>query len=235
MKKILDFRRLMKVVKYDLKELAGSRWTTFIIIAGVFLLIDTARLFVFGEEPITGARVQGIYFFLCFLMLYVPTLVYGDVKDAEKGIFYPLLPASSLEKFLSMMMCCVILLPFSFLVLLTLCDSVLLIVRSGSIDLPLELVREVFGWENIKGLGFYIGVQSVFIAGNLHFPRNAFIKSLLLTLIAFIIYAVIKMIAFNQEQLIQKNDDTPETLIIWIITLALWFYSYFRLKRLEYA
>lgn len=139
MSDIFNFGRFGKYFAYDIK----SRWAeqrTFLLIMAllpvIFYLIymfisavfhgELLSLFAGGSisRPGIDARA-GVFIGAAFLFLLLfPSLSYGFITDKAKGSAWLELPASRLEKFASMMLVCLVVIPVSFFVVYLVSDAV---------------------------------------------------------------------------------------------------------------
>ena len=75
------------------------------------------------------ARINVIDFLLRITIIIAPAMLYKTCNDSRKGIGYAMLPASTLEKFLSMVIYCVIVTPIIYLAGALAIDSILALIN----------------------------------------------------------------------------------------------------------
>ena len=111
-----NFSRFGKYYVSDLKNTFNNTWLTVLLtsLSGLiaYLFCGTIHL-VDGSWASYGLIGRCISFFILLyvLILVVPSKAYGFFTDKRSGGFYTLIPASSLEKFLTMFINTAILTP----------------------------------------------------------------------------------------------------------------------------
>lgn len=81
-----------------------------------------------GYITISDSRLMTILFFTSLLMVLTPSKLYGNYNNSKTGIYRALLPASNLEKFLSMLSYCIIITPLLYFAGAIIIDSILTII-----------------------------------------------------------------------------------------------------------
>lgn len=115
MNNTLDFNRLGKVIRRDgMNFIPNFGWSLVILWAIPVVIWLTSFTFVSqGGEIVTG-RLQMLKFLSTIALIVAPAKLYKDCNDPRKGIQYAMMPASSLEKFISMFIFCVIVTPIVY-------------------------------------------------------------------------------------------------------------------------
>lgn len=137
MNRYFDFRRFGNYLLYDLKN-ACRKFGLSTLILGLSPLI----LFVFGllcEWVFSGStceiplvlRWMTVMFALALAYIIAPAKLYGPLTDKRYGADYLLLPASQLEKWLSMLIVLCIALPLVMALVTLASDSLLSLCFSG--------------------------------------------------------------------------------------------------------
>lgn len=126
-----NFSRFQKFFKYGFRNAVASYGLTFLILACAPLWIEvlTGAFSVVGSldhawhGPSLGLR-DGLFSVIAFIF-YVsfPAKVYGFITEKRAGSAYLLIPASTGEKFVSMLLNCLIIFPMAFLLIYAGCDA----------------------------------------------------------------------------------------------------------------
>ncbi|MCQ2322950.1 MAG: hypothetical protein MJZ47_04945 [Bacteroidales bacterium] len=115
MNNTLDFNRLGKVIRRDaMNFIPNFGWSLVILWAIPVVLWLTSFTFVSQGGELTG-RLQMLRFLSTIVLIAAPAKLYKDCNDPRKGIQYAMMPASSLEKFISMFIFCVIVTPIVYM------------------------------------------------------------------------------------------------------------------------
>jgi len=192
MKDFFDINRFFKLVQKESSE----RFHMMLKVAAIFVALLTGywlSLIVFGSDESTAAassRASFIFFSAMLSMLIAPFNLYKSYNHRKGGIDYVLLPASVTEKYLSMLINCVILLP-----LLTFC-SVLLVDTAITTITPdifngFTISSLNLGEKFAKGYVEALIMQLGFIYCNLLFRKYKVTKTLLSTIGLYIFFAMI--------------------------------------------
>ena len=129
-----NFSRFGKYYVSDLKNTFNNTWLTVLLtsLSGLiaYLFCGTIHLLVDGSWASYGLTGRCISFFILLyvLILVVPSKAYGFFTDKRSGGFYTLIPASSLEKFLTMFINTAILTPLAYVAIALAADSLLCLV-----------------------------------------------------------------------------------------------------------
>ncbi len=129
---IFNFRRFGKYLKTDIKTCCYKSGLSLITISTILLLV--AYIFKIFISLLVGNGWEGLgigprlsVFAVALLCLFVnmPKKCYGSITDKQYGSFWLTLPASKLEKFLSMIIICCILIPLCGSIIFLFGDAVL--------------------------------------------------------------------------------------------------------------
>lgn len=128
-----EWNRFCKVVKKDFCNLWPTFGTTMIVLASLpfavwllALVIDRTTII----EP--NIRVVMIMLFSSFAALMLPSRLYRTMNLRNEGIYYAMLPASKLEKFLSMLLFTFIVAPVVTYLGSMVLDIILCLMPTGS-------------------------------------------------------------------------------------------------------
>ena len=135
MNNTLDINRFGKVLKHD----GLNFFPRMILTLAILWAIPVTNWLFFsllpGEEHIVDVftRISFIGTLTNIALIIAPARLYKHCNDPRKGIGYAMLPASTLEKFLSMLIYCVIVTPIIYIGGALLVDTVLALI-SGPYD-----------------------------------------------------------------------------------------------------
>ena len=94
---------------------------------------------LFGSETMPPVRFGMLCTWTALAMMMVPSKVYGNANLSREGVGFAMLPASSLEKFVSMFVYCAIVTPIVVFFGGYLVDAFLSIFPFGGFDKPIRL------------------------------------------------------------------------------------------------
>lgn len=120
----------------------GITLTVFCCLPIIFWIISLIELFAGSSSAITVpvmARISLIYMGVVFVLMLAPSKVYGNANLSQEGVGFAMLPASSLEKFLSMFLYCAIITPILAFFGSYLVDCLLTLLPFGGFDEPIRL------------------------------------------------------------------------------------------------
>ena len=126
-----NFNRLGKVIVNDLRRAWQNYGYSFLILAlmpAVFCLFYTFMPLVFGASfhyAAPWARTAVLGFTVIALIVSFPSKVYGNLTDKRYGTDYLMLPASTLEKFVSMVLVTAVIVPVLFVAGFMAVDAIL--------------------------------------------------------------------------------------------------------------
>lgn len=126
MNNTLNINRLGKVIKYDGASFFHNLSLTLIILWA----IPVALWLIASLTPNDGhmevyTRINMIESLTKILLILTPAALYKSCNDARKGIGYAMMPASALEKFISMVFYCAIAAPIVYIAGALAVDSIL--------------------------------------------------------------------------------------------------------------
>ncbi len=130
---IFNFKRFGNYFRYDLKQMWRNHSKPAVFIGGLGLIVYVLWVLmglVFSgghwDSPETGARISVFVAAFIVLVLY-QTRTYGYLTEKQKGSAWLMIPASSLEKFISMLLITLIVIPLLFVVVFLAIDSILVL------------------------------------------------------------------------------------------------------------
>lgn len=165
---IFSFKRFGKYFVSDFKNATAnfglSLLATPFIVLGMFFIVCLLTNFVSGMEwngPVAGIRIFGLVISLAITCIVMPTKTYGKITEKQYGSFWLMIPASSLEKSISMILISSIIAPLATIVLYLAVDAVLCALDpscgSNIISLIIKLGTE--GIDTVRNL--LVGIDEV--------------------------------------------------------------------------
>ena len=129
MSNTFNINRFGKILKHD----GLNFFPNFILALAILWAIPVVIYLFTALMPTDGtvhlydtmARINIIDFLLKIAIIIAPAILYKTCNDSRKGIGYAMLPASTLEKFLSMVIFCVIVTPIIYIAGALAIDSIL--------------------------------------------------------------------------------------------------------------
>ena len=153
MSELFNFKRFCTYFSYDLTQMWRHNAIPVLLMGGggliFFLFYVSINLIIFPHfsTPDLESRA-GVFLFCFFLFNLFITRTYGFLTDKKKGSDFLMLPASTLEKYISMLIITVIILPLLFTLI-------------------------YFGIDAILCLRFPLSGESLFVAG-----RSLFVSTI---------------------------------------------------------
>ena len=270
-----NFTRFGKYFVYDLKR----QWKNIGMLMLIFALFPFIlyMLYMFFSALFDGGLVK--YFrggeitgpelwvrfaiFGCmatiFIMLF-PSRAYGEVTDKAKGSEWLMLPASRLEKFSSMTLNTLIVIPLVFIIVYLFSDAlVCLFDKSCGNPLISFRINEVFGSDALTfpANGLWILVAnviesaSVFLLGGLIFKKWKVVGTVLVLFALGMVWSLAMSVFITNVDLewlgnwmanwLETHGDSIDLWLngfmnayIWIVVAICMVASWFRLKRLQH-
>lgn len=172
MEKSFNLNRFGKYFLYDLK----SRWSTlgvFFLILALFPFILYLMNMIFATisggglaSLLTGGSINGpslaarfVTFALVtgIFVIAFPARAYGFITEKKAGSDWLMLPASRSEKFISMMLTCLVVIPVAFLLLYGLSDWLICLLDKSCGDaIALTNVNKLAGEDSLQQSGFHL-------------------------------------------------------------------------------
>lgn len=122
MNNTFDIKRFGNVVRHDgMSYFKNFGWTLVVLwsIPVIFWIMTYVSDGVYTNRDIL------ISLLMWLSLIIVPSRLYKDVNDSRKGMLYAMTPASSLEKFLSMFLYCVLVTPIVYMLGAIAIDTIL--------------------------------------------------------------------------------------------------------------
>jgi hypothetical protein len=248
MNNTLEFNRLGKVIKHDGASFAQNLGLTLIILWSIPVVIWLFSSLTPGHDHIDSfSRISIIGTLGTILLIMAPARLYKYCNDSRQGIGYAMLPASSLEKFISMVFYCVIVAPIIYLAGALAIDSILSVLGRPYEGFAiadyfdnLSQLRDALRQKMMMGDEDYIilasclsptviilsrilstlAMSSVFMFGNMVFKKRKTGKMIGILILLFIIIMIIMVnyVANHEEQIARWFGYMNEENTAYIIT-----------------
>jgi hypothetical protein len=129
---VFDIKRLGRLIKYEVINYIPNFFKSLLIFASVIAAVWIFSLtFDIDVFPHSRDALVGTLFILAIVLS--PFIVYKDMNDRKKGYIYAMIPASTLEKLLSMIVLCVVIVPLLAYAVLTATDLLLWLLSKAGI------------------------------------------------------------------------------------------------------
>ena len=218
MKEIMDFNRFGKYFVSDLKSCAVNYGYSLILIClmGLIIYIGTVSMgLLFNGSwggPDIGFRNSVFCFSMFVLAVTMPVKCYGRLTEKRAGSEWLMIPASKLEKYLSMVLITVAAVPVSGLVYCGLdavfcaldptCGSsiISLLLQPGNSDILMALT-----WQNLNS---GISISLSFLLGAIFFKSSKTVKTfLVLFALGTVTMTVLFTMLFNGVTVAELVDN----------------------------
>lgn len=234
---VFNIKRFGLLFLTELKAGIKKNWISLLIISLIGLIVASmvALLTILLGDNWTfgGTPVRMIYYIIFFacLVIQVPNKLYGHVNDASSGPAYLMLPASRLEKYLSMILISIVVVPLAVIAIFLGIDALLCLIdpRSGGFVNPFGFLSGAF----ITGLSpegislspyMFIddlaGTMLVFLLGTVFFRRHKTAKTILSILI---ISQLLSFVSLGALALIDLTDLPASEIIGFVMNHLLLF------------
>ena len=227
MNKTFDIKRFGNVLRYDaMSYFKNFGWTLlilFVIPIGVwyFLYIN----FKSSADATGDFRYLMLNALMIIAMILAPSRLYKNCNDSRKGMQFAMLPASSLEKFLSMLFYCVLVTPVLYIAGAISIDTILTLIPgsnpyegfifkyiSNAQWVEIGDVETTEYMESIKlplySLFAWLAYVSIFIFTNMVFKKRKVSKTIgILALIGIVMMVICVRVILNYEEKIRFYTD----------------------------
>jgi len=113
----------------------GTSLIVFCCLNAIFWIFNL----LFGSSSVSGFRFGMLCTWTALAMMLVPSKVYGNANLSREGVSFAMMPASSLEKFVSMFLYCAIVTPIVVFFGGYLVDALLSVFPFGGFEKPIHL------------------------------------------------------------------------------------------------
>lgn len=138
MNNTFSFNRFKNLLLKDGKMYVRNFGTSLIVWCSLNAIFWIFNL-LFGSETMSPVRFGMLCTWTALAMMMVPSKVYGNANLSREGVGFAMMPASSLEKFVSMFLYCAIVTPVVVFFGGYLVDALLSLFPFGGFDKPIRL------------------------------------------------------------------------------------------------
>ena len=138
MNNTFSFNRFKNLLANDGKKYFRNFGTALIVFCCLNAIFWIFNL-LFGSETNTMTRFGMLWLWTALAMMLVPEKVYGKANLSREGVGFAMMPASSLEKFISMFIYCAIVTPVIVFFGGYLVDTLLSLFPFGGFEKPIHL------------------------------------------------------------------------------------------------
>ena len=245
MNNTFDLKRFKQVLSCDWRLYLHNFGITLLVWIGMPVMFWVTSL-VFGYEIDTLSRLFFLLGIVAITVMSAPSRIYGKANLPRDGVRFAMLPASALEKFVSMALYCSFLTPVLAFFGGWLIDSLMaLLPFGGFIDfVSFRSPRMVSADYALMAVAFISLVwteSAVFMFGNMFFWRRKAGKTFGWTLL--VLFALTLLLEFTDAWVVIDNffadlNDTQSLWIIiivqWIIAAGFYFATYRKIKTQKY-
>lgn len=266
MNNVFDFKRFGNYFLYDLRR-AKNNYAISLLVIGllpVALYIITEFFSLITGNGVTelhdAAKFAAIFAGIAIVMLSAGAKIYGSITEKRSGSDYLLLPASTFEKWLSMILIVCVVLPVVLFVLLFASDGIMSLVfpnTYGDHAVRLDFARRLTGAISDEGLYFnfpatmFLGwCESllIFTLGAVCFKKAKVAKTLLSLMGFSMVISPLMLLVFGNTNIdtdwVMNHFSDPDKAIAavnWTLSIiytvvigALLAGLYFRLRTLKH-
>lgn len=242
MNNTFDFKRFGQVVALDWKHYLRRNGISMIVWMCLPVVLWITSL-VFGIDIEAGTRAGFIAAFIFATVILAPSRVYGNANLSRQGVSFAMLPATSLEKYLSMILYCSILTPLACGFGCWAVDTLMTLLPFGGFKQFITIPDTTALGKAILTAGlFYLLFSSYFLFGNMIFKKRKTGKTLAwLLLIHFVVTLLVQIPVLWRgiENFFDKFADTWTSYwvfnaIMLVIAIAFYCLTYRRIKNQKY-
>lgn len=215
MKDIFDFKRFGNYFLYDLRNAWNNYGPTFLLTIGTpvlfyFIKLITHLLFLNGFDGFDVRELQwtALLTSVAISILFFPAKCFGQITDRKGGSEWLMIPASGLEKTLSMAVLSCVVLPVAFFAGFLAVDWIMSVVAPNynysliSLLGDIQLNEEVFnGFKiNFAGISYLSWVTNmlIFLLGAICFKKSKIAKTILAIFAGCIVLSILACVATGQ-------------------------------------
>lgn len=255
MNNTLDINRFGKILKHDGLNFFPNMILALAILWAIPIIIYLFTSLIPSDETSkvfdAFSRISTIDFIKKIAIIIAPVRLYKYCNDSRQGITYAMLPASTLEKFLSMVIYCVIVTPIIYIAGALVIDSLLALFHGpyngfavayyfdsfAQFDHSIEKSQLVFNEEDalllfnsisstymlIIGLLGTLMLSSIFMFGNMIFKKHKTPKMIGILILLSIIFMilVINYVAHYETIFSNWNRETATDILERLIYITI--------------
>ena len=229
MNETFDIKRLGRLIKYEVINYIPNFFKSLLIFASVIAAVWIFSLTVdFNVCPHSRAGLVNALFVLAIVLS--PFIVYKDMNDRKKGYIYAMIPASTLEKLLSMIVLCVVIVPLLAYAVLTATDLLLWLLSKAGIGpflhmefynpfTAVKLVDDEYLLPHIypvfDSIIYFVNLIAYTIMFNTIFRKNKVLKTILFNISMSFAFVILTAVIVNITTP-EFWEDMFEGLVEWL-------------------
>jgi hypothetical protein len=229
MNEVFDIKRLGRLIKYEVINYIPNFFKSLLIFASVIAAVWIFSLTVeFDVCPHSRAGLVNALFVLAIVLS--PFIVYKDMNDRKKGYIYAMIPASTLEKLLSMIVLCVVIVPLLAYAVLTATDLLLWLLSKAGIGpflhmefynpfTAVKLVDDEYLLPHIypvfDSIIYFVNLIAYTIMFNTIFRKNKVLKTILFNMAMSFAFVILTAVIVNVTTP-EFWEDMFEGLVEWL-------------------
>ncbi|MEG1692231.1 MAG: hypothetical protein RR312_02445 [Bacteroidales bacterium] len=231
MNEIFSYKRFGKLIINDIVRYLPKYYSSILMFMAIMPSYWAFGSFLGNGSVNPNSRVIAIMILTFICTFLAPFRIYGSTNHKKWGVDFTMLPASCLEKFLSMLFISTILLPISIIITSIIIDTILVIIPTGYYNG--YIFADIFTLENLKIFGEIVLFMCFALCGNMLFKKHKLSKTLLTMfaitaiisyLVSMGVYQYAKHITYIDEQgvahkivngeVINTNSDIKNTITL---------------------
>ena len=229
MNETFDIKRLGRLIKYEVINYIPNFFKSLLIFASVIAAVWIFSLTVdFNVCPHSRAGLVNALFVLAIVLS--PFIVYKEMNDRKKGYIYAMIPASTLEKLLSMIVLCVVIVPLLAYAVLTATDLLLWLLSKAGIGpflhmefynpfTAVKLVDDEYLLPHIypvfDSIIYFVNLIAYTIMFNTIFRKNKVLKTILFNMAMSFAFVILTAVIVNITTP-EFWEDMFEGLVEWL-------------------
>ena len=240
MNNTFDMKRFGQVLAKDWKNYFRNFGISLIVWSSIPVLFWIATL-VLDFTMISAARTIIIGSLVFFVLIFVPSKVYGKANLSRDGVNFATLPATNLEKFFSMLIYCSILTPIFVGLGSWAVDTLLTLLPFGGfvdfVVLPKWHLGMMLFSIACAGLLF----SSIFLLGNMIFKKRKAGKTIAWGLLIVFVLTMILQVFHFWEAFVRWEIGVRPGVLTWlwdafmlILAIVFYFVTFRRIKNQKY-
>lgn len=235
-----DFKRFGQVLAKDWKDYFRNFGISLIVWCCIPILFWIATL-VFDTNMVNGGRAVVISVLVFSVLMFAPSKVYGNANLSRNGVSFAMLPATNLEKFLSMVIYCSALTPIIVGLGSWIIDTLLTLLPFGGFVDYVVLPKSHWGFLILTIASAVILFSSIFLFGNMVFKKRKAGKTVAWAMLILFVVAILMQLLGLWESLDDWLSDLSNNTLLWVniifcLVFALVFYllTYRKIKSQKY-
>ena len=229
MNEIFDIKRLGRLIKYEATNYIPNFFKSLLIFASVIAAVWIFSLTV-DFDVCLHSRAGLVNALFVLAIVLSPFIVYKDMNDRKKGYIYAMIPASTLEKLLSMIVLCVVIVPLLAYAVLTATDLLLWLLSKAGIGpflhmefynpfTAVKLVDDEYLLPHIypvfDSIIYFVNLIAYTIMFNTIFRKNKVLKTILFNMAMSFAFVILTAVVVNVTTP-EFWEDMFEGLVEWL-------------------